>query len=169
VQSEDDEGPDRDTYCTPLAWARRLGRWDYDPCSNERSHIDARFRFDLSHGRDGLVLARYVPRTARTFINPPYSRGNVIRWVMAYRHTRFCFLVKFDPSTSWFEELYAATQTVCLPIHERVEFEPPPGVVASSNQFPHAFFFADRRDIPPAVAAACYVLDVDHKRGLAAP
>jgi len=170
MEPAEDDGPDRDTYCTPRHWARRLGRWDYDPCSNSRSHIEADHCFDLElRGQDGLVLARYVPRRARVFCNPPYSRGNVIKWVQAYRHTRFCFLLKHDPSTQWFAELIAYTATVCFPIGERIEFEPPPGVVADSNQFPHAFFFASRDIVPPAVAAACYVQNVEHKRGLAAP
>ncbi len=39
-------------------------------------------------------------------MNPPYSKGQVERWVAAYGHTRFCFLLRFDPSTTWFNTLY---------------------------------------------------------------
>src|SRR5690606_30225668 len=108
----------------------------------------------LEDGDDGLV-DQYGPGafvyggvncatlpSARTFINPPYSRGAVVRWIRHWRHTRFCFLLRWDPSTRWFEELLPHCTHVWFP-PRRINFEPPPGVKSSSNPFPHALYLRD--------------------------
>lgn len=145
---------DRDSWCTPRAWAERVGAWDLDPCSNERSHIRATHTLRLDRGEDGLV-ADVRPGT-RVFLNPPYGRGQVIQWVRRFAKTRFCFLVRLDPSTRWFAELYAASQVLLVPRGERIEFEPPPGVKASKNPYPHVLAYADHRDVTHAVETACF-------------
>lgn len=158
----DDDAPDRDTWCTPKWLARAVGEWDVDACTNDRSHIVARILCDL-HGnpaRDGLKFSRFVGRDARVWCNPPYSRGQVIKFVNAYRHTRFCFLVRFDPSTTWFEYLWRSSALVCIP-HERINFEAPPGVELqheTSNPFPHGLFYANADDVTDAVRKLCYVM-----------
>lgn len=148
--------PDRNTWCTPRTWALAVGHWDLDPCSNERSHIQAARTFRLDHGQDGLALARTVAPATRVWINPPFGRGEVIRWVRAYRHTRFCFLVRLDPSTEWFDALINASETLLVPRGERIEFDAPPGVRPSKNPFPHVLAYADHRDVTPAVEALCF-------------
>lgn len=158
---EDEDEPDRSTWCTPWELAQRLGEWDLDPCTNERSHIISRKRFNLELGQDGLRLARFISRGTRVFCNPPYTRGQVELWVDAYAHTCFCFLLRFDPSTEWFRKLMARTEVVCV-LRERINFEPPPGVVPHhklSNPFPHGLFFRRAIDATPAVLAASYVLE----------
>src|SRR5688572_12375262 len=95
----------RDGACTPLWLAKLIGRVDLDPCSNDRSHIQANdvVRFDL--GGDGLHNYGKYPGQFRrkqrreptdqaepgwrVFINPPYARGQVGKWVEHYKHTRF--------------------------------------------------------------------------------
>lgn len=157
VSPDRDDSPDRDTWTTMRKWAEAIGPVDVDPCSNERSLILARRKFDLAMGKDGIVLAKFVSRSARTFINPPYSRGQVIQWVKAYRHTRFTFLVRADVSTDWWAELWPAVEAVCMPI-ERMEFDPPPGVDrVPGSPFPHALLYARLADVTDAVRAACYV------------
>ncbi len=148
---------DRDTWCTPKWIADALGAWDLDPCSNERSHIQSArsFRFD-ERGEDGLALASSIDATARVFVNPPYSA--VAPWIAAYGHTRFCFLLKFDPSTKWFTALMALTELVLIPQGTRIQFEAPPGVPpekSGSNQFPHALFFARAVDASDDIRAKC--------------
>lgn len=149
---------DRDTWCTPRWITEAIGQWDLDPCGNERSHVQAARTFDLeARGEDGLVLAAGVSRKARVYLNPPYSA--VMPWVQAYKHTRFCFLLKFDPSTKWFAELVAASEVVLLPRGTRIQFEPPEGVPpekAVANQFPHALFFAREADATEAIREACF-------------
>lgn len=147
---------DRNQWCTPKRIADALGPWDLDPCSNERSHIQAAREYRLERGEDGLVLASFNDGNTRAFINPPYARGQVIQWIQAYAHTRFCFLLKFDPSTAWFELLMQHTKLVLIPKGERVEFEPPPGIEASSVQFPHALFFAEPALATDAIKALCF-------------
>lgn len=158
----DEDEPDRSTWCTPEALAIKLGPWNLDPCSNERSHIIAAKTFDLDRrGQDGLRLARYVSRSTRAFINPPYSRGMVEQFVDAYAHVAFCFLLRFDPSTEWFRKLIARTELV-LVLADRINFEPPPGVVPHhkmSNPFPHALFYRRACDATPAVVAASYIFE----------
>lgn len=150
--------PDRDGWCTPRDIAIALGAWDVDPCSNARAHIiaETRLRFDLDQAQDGIALAPTFAPTTRSFVNCPYSRGQVIRWIRAYAHTQFCFLLKLDPSTEWFAELYAMTALILIPRGERIEFEPPPGAEASSNQFPHGLFFKRLEDATPEIRALCF-------------
>lgn len=149
---------DRDTWCTPRWLTEALGPVDLDPCANERSHVQARSAFMLEErGEDGLALANTIGHDWRVFVNPPYS--DVRPWIAAYRHTRFCFLLKLDPSTKWFAELYAATARILLPRSTRVQFEAPPGVPpekALANQFPHALFFARAGDAPTALVEQCF-------------
>ncbi len=145
---------DSDSWCTPMWLARALGPFDTDPCSNERSHIQSRRSFRLDRGQDGLVLAKFVGRGERVWVNPPYS--DVMPWVHGYGHTRFCFLVKFDPSTKWCRALLARTAFILFPRQYRVRFEPPPGVESSSNQFPHGLFYAREEDATQEIRARCY-------------
>jgi hypothetical protein len=158
--------PDRDTWCTPKWLADAVGEVDLDPCTNSRSHIQAKWTRMLEHGQDGLLHVNTdCPATkalktpfdsVRTWINPPYSAGQVIRWIRAYRHTRFTFLVRLDPSTAWFDELFNASELVLVPRGKRIDFEPPPGVKASSNPFPHALFYASAADATPEIRRLCY-------------
>lgn len=144
----------RDTWCTPKPFALKLGRWDLDPCSNERSHILARRTFRLDRGQDGLALAKRVRASTRTFLNVPFSRGQVERWWSAYRHVRWCFLLRFDPRTSWFECIYDAAGLIAVP--PVLNFEPPPGVQASSNVYPHALFYRREEDATTAILDSCF-------------
>ncbi len=146
---------DRDTWCTPRWIADAVGAWDLDPCSNDRSVICAAATFRLDRGQNGLALSRFVNRRSRVWINPPYS--DVGPWVRGYAHTRFCFLVKFDPSTAWCGALIARTELVLFPKSTRVAFDPPPGVDnPGGNQFPHGLFFARADDATEAISALCY-------------
>lgn len=129
----------RDSWCTPKWLADALGPFDLDPCSNERSHIQAAVKLDGSPDKDGLARPAVV--SERVFINPPYSRGQVSRWVDYYKgHWDSVWLLRFDPSTAWFRELVQRVGYLFFP-KDRIEFEPPPGVDASSNPFPHALYF----------------------------
>lgn len=151
---DENEAPDRDTWTTPRWIANALGEFDLDPCSNERAVIRAKRTFRLDRGQDGLVLAKFVGRSSRVFINCPYS--DVMPWVKAYAHTRFCYLLKFDPSTKWCRELLRRTTLVLFPIRRRVAFDPPPGVEGSSNQFPHGLFFAHEEDASDKIRKLCF-------------
>lgn len=148
---------DRDTWCTPKWITDAIGEFDLDPCANERSHVNAIDSFILENGQDGLVLAADVDKKSRVFVNPPYS--DVRPWIDAYAHTRFCFLLKFDTSTKWFEALLELCELVLHPRRTRVEFEAPPEVPKDKqvgNQFPHSLFYARAADATPAIKKLCY-------------
>lgn len=142
----------RGSWCTPQWIADIVGRRDLDPCSNERSLIRAKTHVFLGHSGNGLVHtegvrglfrthAQFATRLAdwscETFINPPYD--GVLDWVQHYRHTRFIYLLRWDPSTRWFRELYPDCTHVWHP-PRRIGFIPPPRIRASSNPFPHALY-----------------------------
>lgn len=162
----------RDSASTPKWLADLLGLFDMDPCSNERSHIRAA-RCLMLPKDDGLfpgwgagcyAKGRYVDVVkpeCRTFINPPYARGEVIKWVKHWRGTRFCFLLRWDPSTEWFSELICHCTHVWFP-SRRINFEPPPGVKFSSNPFPHALYLRDPpQDLLDRLASAGYLMPID--------
>lgn len=135
----------RGTWCTPKWLCELMGEFDLDPCSNERSHVQAARRYTLPVF-DGLSYWSTVAASQRVFINPPYSQGQVIKWVWAYAHTDFTFLLRWDPSTAWFRELiYGASlhgraRFAWFPTGRRINFEAPPGVKASSSTMPHALY-----------------------------
>lgn len=149
----------RGSWCTPRWLADLIGRKRLDPCGNPRSHVEADHIVSLEMGGNGLYgegRLNYGPgwylhenhvlhadEFTETFINPPYGRGEVSRWVRHYRHTDFTYLLRFDPSTEWFGELIPFCNFVWFPIGRRIEFEPPPGVKASKNPFPHALYLRE--------------------------
>lgn len=150
---------DRGGWCTPKWLADMIGHWDLDPCSNPRSHVVAGTKYMLERGEDGLAhenaIHGFLVDKTRVYINPPYENGSVARWFEAYKHTNWCFLLRFDPSTKWFEPIYRAAEVVAVPLGRRVNFEPPPGVKASSNAIAHALYYKRAQDVTPAVFAAC--------------
>lgn len=163
----------RGTWCTPRWLAELIGPVDLDPCSNDRAHIRAGHRLCLEDGANGLLdgaSGRFrcpdgrILRAGvswRTFINPPYGHGQVIRWVQHYRHTRFVFLLRWDPSTDWFSEILQACSHVWFP-SRRINFEPPPGVHSSSNAYPHALYLRDPpEDLLSRLARNGYLFPVD--------
>ena len=136
-----DAGPTertRDGACTPKWLADALGLFTYDPCSNVRSHINAVVRFDGSPGKDGLARRVYDDKDT-FFVNPPYSRGQVAKWVEAFKRRNTVFLLRWDPSTAWWRDLITWCDLVWF-ASKRIEFEPPPGVTFSSNPYPHALY-----------------------------
>lgn len=159
--------PNRNAWNTPKEIADELGAFDLDPCTNERSHIQAKHTCILERGDDGLHgetgayliggKVHHAKKNHRVFINPPYERGAVARWVKAYKHTRFTFLLRLDTSTEWFDELFASTALILIPKGERIEFEPPADVEASKNPYPHGLFFARTGDAPKSLMKRCYV------------
>lgn len=162
--ADDEPVIERDTWCTPKWITDTIGRWDLDPCSNKRSTVQAHDVFDLEDGArmDGLHPPSVIDDDIRVFINPPYS--NVRPWIDVYAHTRFCFLLKLDPSTKWFAELLKHTELILLPRGTRVEFVAPEGVPADKshgNPFPHALFYARAADATAEIRALCWAWRVE--------
>lgn len=158
----------RGSYCTPKWLCDLVGPWDLDPFSNPRAHIVAERRCMLEDGGNGLldltVRGSYSAPPAfgradehtRVWIQPPYEI--VDEAIAHYGHTRFCALLRFDPSTNWFQDLYRLTRLVCIPRRRRIDFEPPPGVAVGKTRespFPHALYYARPEDATEAVLRRC--------------
>jgi hypothetical protein len=165
--------PRRGTYCTPEPIAKAVGEWDLDPFTNPRSHVVAAEMCMLERGDDGLLDldqpgSYYIEgdgqgqatADTRVWIQPPYEI--VLEAIGHYGHTRFCALLRFDPSTEWFELLLAHTAVICVPF-ERIEFDAPPGIETSANPYPHALYYACEDDITDEVRRMCLVLRVERR------
>ncbi len=122
-----DDG-NRDSWCTPREVVDALLRmWpdgpDLDPCSNSRSIVPAKMRWDI--GDDGLAREWF----GNVYVNPPFSRGGAEAFFSRCRVPP-CYAVVgcciCDPSVGWFKHVWRA-DAVCFPDH-RVGFVPPPGV-----------------------------------------
>lgn len=159
------KNPTRGTWCTPKRWAEYVGRFDLDPFSNPRSHIVSTHACMLERGDNGLAQlatgAYYIhgngthraDDNARVFIQPPYEL--VDEAITHYGHTRFCALLRFDAPTAWCKRLVKLCELVCVVSDKRMDFEPPPGVGASSNPFPHALFYRRAEDATRDVLRRC--------------
>jgi hypothetical protein len=101
------------------------------------------------------VIGRATEET-RVWIQPDYQF--VDEALDHYGHTRFCALLRFDPRTAWWHRLVVLIRRrrgmICIP-RGVFNFEPPPGVQASSNSFPHALYYADERDVTRDVLRRC--------------
>lgn len=92
------------------------------------------------------------------WLNPPYSgKYPVTHWlnkalVEMEKGNRTIAILKNDPSTRWYCDYVLRATSIYIITGARVQFEPPPGVKASSCAFPSIlvdFFFP--RCGPPAV------------------
>jgi len=117
-----------DNWCTPKWLTDLLGTFDLDPCSNDKSTVQARYFCQLGDthpavlGTDGLALDW---KTWSVFVNPPYS--NPLPWCRKLRDHNgpWCALLKLDPSTRWWAALMEASPTVA-PFRKRLTFESTP-------------------------------------------
>jgi hypothetical protein len=166
VLSPDYLDEQRGAWCTPKKYAVAVGGFDLDPFSNNRSHISSDLACQLERGDDGLAgpgvgqfycsVNGIVTATEdwRVWIQPPYDI--VLRAIAHYKHARFTALLRLDPSTEWFSELHAASSLILVPRGDRIEFDPPPGVKASSNPFPHGFFYKHAEDATKEIRDLCF-------------
>jgi hypothetical protein len=162
--------PLRAGWCTPKWLAEAVGPFDLDPFSNPRSHVVAAYACSLENGDDGFgdgspgsffldapseAMPLYASAATRVWLQPPYERGFVARTISHYASTRWVALLRFDPRTTWFDTVYAMSELVAVirrdPNGRPFGFEPPPGVVASTNTFPHALFYRHASDVTNAV------------------
>lgn len=171
----------RGSWCTPGWLAGLIGKVYLDPCSNPSSHVDSEIRCTLEWASDGLsgdfgefefgyrgppptgpcIAGGFAGWNDSVFCNPPYGPGEVIKWVRHYRHTRFIFLLRWDPSTEWFSELHPHCTHVWFP-SDRIDFEPPPRIRSSSNPFPHALYLRDpSEELLGRLRGAGYLFPVD--------
>jgi len=163
----------RGAWCSPLSITSAVGTFDADPFTNPRSTLDARIKCMLERGDDGFGFDRrgirgtlyrnpdhgntggYVTlgKQHTVWIQPPYD---IVQEALDhYEHTRYTALLRFDPSTAWFDWLWNRAEAIMVPRQDRLEFVPPPGVKASSNPFPHGLFYRLADDVPAPVRDLC--------------
>ena len=95
-----------DELSTPRLFFDRLnGVYDFnlDPCCSEENKKCKKY---FTKEMDGLSWSW----KGRVFVNPPYSRGNIRRWLLkGLKELIFCecivFLLPVDTSTKWFHEI----------------------------------------------------------------
>jgi hypothetical protein len=106
--------------------------------------------------RLGYPLYR-ATEMAHVWLQPDYRF--VLRAFNHYRHTRWIALLRFDPRPEWFDEIYEGAELVAVIRHDPegrpFGFEPPPGVTASTNTFPHALYARHAEDVPRAALRYC--------------
>ena len=158
----------RGSWCTPDPYATAVGRFRVDPFSNARSIIKSTYACWLERGDDGFGLdrrhvrgcyyTRGVYRCADTrtkvWFQPPYDI--VLDALDHFEHTRFVGLLRLDTSTEWFDRMHALCEVIMVPRNDRINFIPPPGVIASANPFPHGIYYRHADDVTDAVKALCY-------------
>ena len=156
---------ERGEWVTPKWIAEIAGRYHVDPFSNPRSHIDALYHCALERGENGIVTHKIKGSFRsdgkthiagvddKVWFQPPYSI--VLQAFAHYEHTRFTALLRFDPSTEWFQRVYRRSALVLVPRLRRINFEPPPGVKASSSTVPHALLYSNADDATPAILRKC--------------
>jgi hypothetical protein len=141
-----------DLWRTPppiVELVHRLGPIDLDPCGHPESVVGARRQYLLERGEDGLVL----PWAGFYYCNPPYSRGNLDRWLARCREqaaagARGIALVPSDTSTRWWHYEVRRATAFCL-LSKRARFL---GAVSGSPKFGSALIYWGPR--PEAFAAA---------------
>jgi len=132
-----DETSWSDAACTPRWLAELIGHVDFDPCSNERSWIQAAWSFMLDKGIDGLKM----PWRGRGFENWPYSEPMPWAEKSIYEMeigncTDLIVLCKLDPSTEWWQVI---TQPVLGALDrwdfdKRIQFDEHPQAVIERKQ-----------------------------------
>lgn len=136
---------DRDWWCTPQ-WLVDIvreslgGQIDFDPCSNPLSVVGA--SFTMTAAENGL--SRPWDHGLRIYCNPPYSDPTPWAEACAAAAANNCRVVgcfKSDTSNMWWHRhIWEKATAVCFP-KRRVQFNPPPGVEASSPDFAVALPF----------------------------
>ena len=111
---------------TPSKYATAIksffGEIDLDPCSNETSIIESRYKYILPQ-HDGLK----EPWMKHTYVNPPYGRGIKEWFAKAYKESlkgnEIVMLVPVSTNTShWKKYVYGKASAVCFLYDTRLKF-----------------------------------------------
>lgn len=115
-----------------------------DPCSNAwtRETVGASRYCDIDEGTDGLLASWHEHDLGGTFQNPPYSRGQLIRWARkaAEEAALGCVIVSLFPhdcTTRWWQVMLATCSARC-DSHQRIPFD---GGAHKTGQIKSAFFY----------------------------
>jgi hypothetical protein len=121
-----------DDWRTPRWLIDHIDNWNgiqLDPCaSNNNAYWFSIYNFNTKFNPklDGLKL----DWKSLTFCNPPYSRGNLIKWTQKAKLEYMLYdvesisLVPIDPSTKWWRQMFVVHPypTVWCSLSKRVRF-----------------------------------------------
>jgi phage N-6-adenine-methyltransferase len=115
-------------HCTPtwiLELVRAYAPIGLDPCSNPWSEVKADTEWSRHNDEDGL--ARSWNDHGLVYVNPPYSRGQIMPWVekaSAASKTsgvETIMLLPATPDTQWFERAFYSMSGLVF-LNKRVSF-----------------------------------------------
>ncbi|WP_434417775.1 DNA N-6-adenine-methyltransferase [Nannocystis pusilla] len=132
-----------DRYSTPAEIVdlviEQWGGIDLDPCSDPDALVPATTRYDIRRGEDGLTLP--WPAGARVWLNPPYSRGNLHRWIaraVAHAQAGGQVLALVNVQTDalyWRHKIWPTVAAVCF-LSPRVYFRKAGAAKATQHDRP---------------------------------
>lgn len=140
---------DSDSWNTPpeiLDRVRAMSPIALDPCSNATSLVGAKLEFRLDQGDDGLALPWYV--RGLVFVNPPYSRGNLLKWAekiheQAQGHAEIIALVPAKIETRYWKAHFWHADLICFPSRRIRHYVD--GAPRGSGRFPSALCYFGHR------------------------
>ena len=137
-----------DNWCTPqivldmISEFNKGNQIDLDPCASVDAIVHAKAEFTgPPAGKDGLVES--WSGNNLVFVNPPYSRGNLYKWMQKAHqeyqkdtNIQIILLIPADTSTKYFQEFVKKSNAVCF-LKKRVKFIGAGG----SPKFPSALVY----------------------------
>lgn len=136
-------------WCTPesvLKPIREFAPIDLDPCSNEHSTVGAKLEYYDKPGlTSGLEADWHL--AAHTFVNPPYGRGEQIKWVTKafVEHKagakHITMLIPAAVETKLWRQVVWQSATAVAFWNNRIRFERHDGVADTGNKLPSALVY----------------------------
>ena len=158
-----------DEWYTPPLWIERariaMGTIDLDParCAFAQERVQASMWFDKA--TDGLRQSW----TGNIWLNPPYSRGTIGRFVEKLINEldnidQAVVLTDNRFDTEWAHDLLYATDVVAF-TRGRIRFYNDDGIAVSSAQNGSAFFYVGNRTdaFTRVFSPVCSVLELRHR------
>ena len=128
-----DEVYTNDDWYTPhfiLDAARNCmgGQFDLDPASSHKANEQVKAKTYFTRQDNGLCKLWNPMLYKKVWLNPPYSRGNIIEFVLKFlgelHDAKGIMLCRLDSSTRWFKLMIESKYItcVCLP-NEKLMFQ----------------------------------------------
>lgn len=98
-----------------------MGGIDLDPASTEDANKIVGAKKIFTKEDDGLIQYWDPKIYKRVWVNPPYSRGNLInftdRFIDDLGNSKGIFLARYDSTTAWFQRMMESfvIKAMCLP------------------------------------------------------
>jgi hypothetical protein len=115
-------------HCTPRWIIDALGPFDTDPCAADPRPWDCATT-NITEAQDGLS----VPWSGRVFLNPPYDRYQVARWIQRLaEHGHGTALLHARTETDWFLPIWWSASGILF-MANRIHFHLPDGTRHLAN------------------------------------